>query len=142
MQGRQPIFNNSSRLRVMIADDSTLVREQVKTVLGELPVAQVVGEAKTSYEAVEFVNAYHPDMVILNLHMHGCLEVDILSQIKGAETSNPAFVLANFSSADRRTACVKAGEDLFFDRALEVGKVNEIMKILVQPHASVTGLLG
>lgn len=136
MQGLLPASNSISPIRVVIVDDSELVRDQVKAVLGELPNASVVGEAKSPHEAVEIVKEHQPEMVILNLFMRGWLGVDILSHIKGLGLPNHVYVLANYSSASHRGACLNAGLDLFFDRALECGKLKEIMKILNQPRHS------
>ncbi len=125
------------RLRILIADDSIDLRNKVKKVVGDLPGAIVVGEATSPREVIEGTRTKNPDMVILNVQMKGYRRENVLEQIHGVETSTSPFVLANFPSLASRTTCRNAGLDFFFERSLERGTVNEIMKILVQPgHSS------
>ncbi len=137
MRNSQPSPLGRRRLRVLIADDSLELRNKVRKVVGDLPGAIIVGEATSPREVIEGAKTKNPDMVILNVQMKGYCGENVLDQIYGVEALSSPFVLANFSSPAHRTTCRNAGLDFFFERSLERGVVNEIMKILVQPgHSS------
>jgi len=56
-------------LRVVIADDQASVREGLVLLLGGLPGIDVVGAAADGEQALELVAEYHPDAILLDLHM-------------------------------------------------------------------------
>jgi DNA-binding LytR/AlgR family response regulator len=56
--------------RAVIADDESLMREQLRERLSELwPELEIVAEAKNGVEAVEMVNAHRPEVVFLDIRM-------------------------------------------------------------------------
>ncbi len=56
--------------RAVIADDESLMREQLRERLTELwPELEIVAEAKNGIEAVEMVNAHRPEVVFLDIRM-------------------------------------------------------------------------
>jgi len=54
---------------VLIADDSSYVRRQIKTLLAQRRDVAVCGEAIDGLEAVEKAKAFKPDLVLLDLAM-------------------------------------------------------------------------
>ena len=47
-------------IRILIADDHTLVREGLSRLLNELPNMQIIGGAATGEEAVQYVRELQP----------------------------------------------------------------------------------
>jgi DNA-binding NarL/FixJ family response regulator len=56
-------------IRVILADDHTIVRSGLKAVLGAAPDIQVVGEAKNGREAVAMAERLDPDVLVMDLTM-------------------------------------------------------------------------
>lgn len=56
-------------LRILIADDHTVVRRHIRNILQEEKDWVVCGEARTGREAVTMAAAEHPDVVVLDLSM-------------------------------------------------------------------------
>lgn len=61
----------STTIRVLLADDHDVVRLGLRTLLGNAPDIEVVGEARNGDEAVEQAAALEPDVVIMDLAMAG-----------------------------------------------------------------------
>ncbi len=59
----------STLLRVLVVDDHELTRLTLKLAFSRQENLQVVGLASNGQEAVEMVKRYHPDVIILDLHM-------------------------------------------------------------------------
>jgi DNA-binding NarL/FixJ family response regulator len=56
-------------IRVLVADDHTLVRRSISALLDKAPDIEVVGEAKDGHEAVDLARKLEPDLVIMDVSM-------------------------------------------------------------------------
>lgn len=57
------------KIRVLVADDHTIVREGVRLLLEAQPDLEVVGEASDGQEAYELVKKLQPDLVVMDIQM-------------------------------------------------------------------------
>ncbi len=65
---------SSMTVRILIADDHAAVRSGLKSLLGQQPGWEVIGEATDGKEAVEIADRLYPDVVVLDVtmpRMHG-----------------------------------------------------------------------
>jgi two-component system response regulator NreC len=88
------------RLRVLIADDYTLIRKHVRTLLEEYPNFEVCGEARDGAEAIEQAQRLKPDVILLNISMPNVNGFDAARVIK-AKLPQSAIVILS-ANADER----------------------------------------
>jgi two-component system response regulator AlgR len=62
---------SAPRLKVLIVDDEPPARERLRSLLGEMTEAAVVGEAMSGAEALALVHDLAPDIVLLDVRMPG-----------------------------------------------------------------------
>ena len=62
-------MHDAARVRVLLADDHTVVREGVRRILESDPRISVVGEASNGQEAVALAASLKPDVLILDVSM-------------------------------------------------------------------------
>jgi len=65
-----------SAIRILIADDHTLVRSGLKLILGAQPDFELVGEAATGEETIARAKELVPDILLLDISMPGMNGVD------------------------------------------------------------------
>jgi two-component system, NarL family, response regulator NreC len=96
-------------IRVVLADDHTVVRAGLKAVLGTAKDIDVVGEAKNGEEAVALVDRFHPDVVVMDLSMNGMDGVAATKAIvaKGGEAR--VLVLTMHPEEDYLVPLLEAG---------------------------------
>ena len=58
-------------LRILLADDHTLVRAGIRALLAQMPDIEVVGEAGDGREALALVKAHRPDVLLIDIAMAG-----------------------------------------------------------------------
>jgi DNA-binding NarL/FixJ family response regulator len=58
-----------SKIRVLIADDHSIVRAGIRSLLEGYPGIEVIGEASTSWEAIELATRLIPDVVLMDIAM-------------------------------------------------------------------------
>jgi two-component system response regulator NreC len=98
-----------SALRIILADDHTLVREGLRKILEAQPGWQVVGEAADGREAVRQVLELKPDLVVMDLAMPQLSGVDAIQQIVRRLPSTRVLVLSMHADEVYVTRALKAG---------------------------------
>lgn len=78
---RRTVRSVSSRIRVVIVDDSVVCRESVREILEVSGDIQVVGEAVDAFSAVAIVEALAPDVVTMDVQMPGKSGLEAVEQI-------------------------------------------------------------
>lgn len=73
----------SSRTRVLLVDDHTLIRQGLRTVVEDCIRLEVVGEASNGLEAIEAVRLLRPDVVVMDIYMPQMNGIDATTCIKG-----------------------------------------------------------
>ncbi len=56
-------------MRIMIVDDSEAFRSATKHLLSKNPAYQVVAEAQNGIIALEMLEKYHPDLILMDIEM-------------------------------------------------------------------------
>ena len=69
-------------IKVLLADDHTIVREGVRALLSREDDITIVGEASDGREAVQMAQDLQPDVVVTDLAMPGLNGVDAALQIR------------------------------------------------------------
>ncbi len=80
-------------IRILIADDHSLIRAGLRTILGAQPDLEVVGEAADGNEALRLANELQPDIVLADLSMPGPAGGGIAIARRLKETSPAIHVL-------------------------------------------------
>jgi DNA-binding NarL/FixJ family response regulator len=70
-----------SAIRILLADDHTLVRAGVRALLEELPAVTVVAEAADGHEALAQAKAHQPHVVFMDVAMSGLNGLETTSRL-------------------------------------------------------------
>ncbi len=115
-------------MKVLIVDDSAIVRERLKAMLSEIMELENISQAKDSLEAISSFQKLHPEVVLLDILMPGGSGIDVLEKIKKSSRPPLVIVLTNYPYSQYRRKCIDAGADFFFDKSTEFDKVTEVLK--------------
>ena len=115
-------------MRVLIADDSSIVRGRVVSLLNELKEVEIIGEAQDVPDTIKSVARLKPEVVILDMQMPGGSGLDVLEKIKGEKPSPIVMMFTNSPYAQCRQRCMELGADYFFDKSTEAEKLLDALK--------------
>ncbi len=95
----QPNLTAIVRIRVVVADDHSVVRGMVRSALQQHPHFEVVGEAENGAQAIEEVKRVKPDVVVLNVTMPLMNGFEAAREIKRQSPETAIVILS--SHADK-----------------------------------------
>ena len=89
-----------SRIRILLADDHTLFRQGVRTLLASETDMEVVGEAPDGSAAAERAAELKPDVVLLDIGMPGLSSFETTRQIKRNRPETKVVFLTMYDDED------------------------------------------
>lgn len=116
------------KLKVLIADDSLVVREHLVTMLDELEGIEIVGQAENVAEATTAIRKLQPDLVILDIWMPDGSGIDVLQNIKQPGPAPVVIILTNYPYPEYRQRCLNAGADFFLDKSTEFDQILDLFE--------------
>jgi DNA-binding NarL/FixJ family response regulator len=96
-------------LRVVLADDQTVVREGLVTLLNLLPGVSVVGAAADGEQAVALVAEQRPDVLLVDLNMPRCDGVEATRQVRAKYPETEVVVLTTYTDDNSVLSALQAG---------------------------------
>jgi DNA-binding NarL/FixJ family response regulator len=114
-------------MKVVIVDDSALVRKRLAVMISGLSRIELAGEAESVAQALELIRRCHPEAVVLDIRLKDGNGFDVLRQVKHEPGAPVVIMLTSFPSNKARQACRALGGDFFFDKATEFQKALEVL---------------
>ena len=98
-----------SQIRILLADDHTVMRGGIRLVLERQPDLHVVGEASDGRETVNAVERLHPDVVVMDIAMPNLNGIEATRQILANGVAVSIVVLSMHSDEEYVLRALKAG---------------------------------
>lgn len=96
-------------IRVLIADDQTLIRQGIRTLLEMDSGMSVVGEAADGDETIQQVRSVPVDVLLLDIRMPGKNGIAVLRALSADNALPPTIILTTFDDSDVVLDGIRAG---------------------------------
>ncbi len=103
-------------MRLILADDHTLVRAGIRSLLEAIPEVDVIAEASDGHGALELIEKHRPELALLDVTMPGLNGLEVAERARKSSPSTRTLVLS-----------MHAGEE-YVARALRVGVAGYLLK--------------
>jgi len=97
------------QIRILLADDHTIIRSGLRLLLEQQPDFSVVAEAENGRQAVELVSKHHPEVAVLDIGMPQLNGIEATQQITSSETRTQVVILSMHSDEAYVLRALKAG---------------------------------
>lgn len=98
-----------NKIRLLVVDDQTVVREGLAAILSFYPDIEVVGQAEDGLQALKLAGQTQPDVVLLDLVMPNMDGLSTIPKIKEIAPKVRILVVTAFAETDRVYQAIKAG---------------------------------
>jgi len=96
-------------MRVLLADDHSLVRAGLRALLNEIPNVDVIAEASNGVQAVQLTRQLRPDIALLDISMPNLSGLAALRQLNGAAPATRVLLLSMHDDDAYVTEAIHAG---------------------------------
>lgn len=104
-------------IRILVADDHTVVRQGVKQILAEETDMTVKGESQNGHETLKKVMEEEYDVVLLDISMPGRSGLEVLEDIKAQRPKLPVLILSMHPEEQYAVRALRAGASGYLTKA-------------------------
>ena len=104
-------------IRILIADDHSIVRQGLKQIVSECPGMVVAGEAASGQEVLELVRKRDFDVAIVDIAMPGRGGLEILKDLKAEKPLMKVMVLSMYSEEQYAIRSFRDGASAYLTKA-------------------------
>jgi DNA-binding NarL/FixJ family response regulator len=97
------------KIKVLIADDHTLVREGIRSLLNNCQDIEVIGDATDGRQAIEKTRQLHPDIVLMDIAMPGLGGLEATLEIRSEFPAVKVLVMTQYDNREYVYRFLKAG---------------------------------
>ena len=106
----QPVKTNLfNKIRLLVADDHMVMRMGLVHAASAQPDMEVIAEVESGEEAIDAYRAHHPDVLILDLRMHGLGGLATIRALRKEFPKARIVIFSNYARGEEVYQALKAG---------------------------------
>jgi DNA-binding NarL/FixJ family response regulator len=115
-------------IKVILADDHTIVRHGLVQILNSDPGIEVIGEAASGDEVLRMLRSVKADVVVLDITMPGRNGLETLKEIRELEPNLPVLILSMHPSDQYAVRVLRAGASGYLTKESAPGELVQAIK--------------
>ena len=122
-------------IRLVLADDHTIVRDGVAHLLNAEPDVEVVGQASDGLQVIEMVSRLKPDVVLMDLQMPNLDGVEAIKRIKAADEQIKIIILTTYDTDEYILEGIRAGARGYLLKDVPKEELCRSIRLVNQGHS-------
>lgn len=119
-------------IRVLVVDDHELVRSGITRMLADNPDIEVIGEASSGEDAIDFVRKDSPDIVLMDIRMPGIGGLEATRRILRIDDSVRVIVVTACADDPYPTRVMQAGASAYITKGADI---KEMVRAIRMAHS-------
>ena len=124
-------------LKVYVVEDSPLIVERLREMLGAIDGTEIAGHASEPGAAIGAILAARPDIVVLDIKLGDDSGFDVLRAVHDRAPAIDVYMLSNFATEPYRRLAERLGARGFFDKSTEFEHVRDVIAARARAHREV-----
>ncbi len=121
-------------MRIVIADDSNLIRERLQNMLLEFSQVDIVGSFSNGSDALKALQKLKPDLAIVDIEMPGQSGLEVLKEIRKGDNTLKFMILTFHATEYYRKLALNTGADYFFSKVDDFEKVELVINNILNSN--------
>jgi DNA-binding NarL/FixJ family response regulator len=131
-------MQNNPSLRVLLAEDSTLLAARLTELIRRLPDVELIGTVDSEADALSHVASATPDVLILDLHLRSGSGFGVLRALAGSAAAGrrpKIVILTNFGLPEYRREAEAFGVEAFLDKSRDYFRLPSLLTDFARDRA-------
>ena len=128
-------------IKILIAEDHTLVRKGLIQILSEMDDVELVDEASNGEETIDKVSQEDYNLVLLDISLPGRSGLDVLKQLKCLKPDLPVLILSMYPEEQYAVRSFKAGASGYLTKKSAPDELIAAIRKVVQGKKYITASL-
>jgi DNA-binding NarL/FixJ family response regulator len=120
-------------LKVVLVEDSPVVRERVAESLRKIDGVELIGEFEDASTAIGGIRNGAPDVVLLDIKLRGSSGMEVMHYIEQSNLDVKVIILSNYAEPQYRELFLRRGAHAVLDKSHEFHRVEELLLRLIDP---------
>lgn len=118
-------------IRLLLVDDEARVRQGLLMCMSGEPDFDVVGETEEGGQAISLASDLRPDVVVMDVHMHGVDGIEATRRPVAHELSTKVVILSLQDDARTRREALSSGAVAFVGKQEGIARLLEVIRSAV-----------
>ncbi|MGE0590243.1 MAG: response regulator [Cyclobacteriaceae bacterium] len=118
------------RIKVLLVDDHTVVRDSIAIMLAQLDDIQIVGSLSSGEELVSKMRDLSPDLIIMDIHMKGMTGIEATRWVKERNSKIKVILLSMEVKKELVSAGIQSGIDGYLPKDVEKATLIEAIRVV------------
>lgn len=122
------MHSSNDRLKMIVADGSSLVRAGIRRMLNDAPEIEIVDECADAKTTIAAIRNLEPDFVMLDFYLECGTAVDVLRECRLMHRRPVCIVHTQNTEPSIRAISYAAGADVVYDKGREVAPLLTMLR--------------
>jgi DNA-binding NarL/FixJ family response regulator len=117
-------------IRVLIADDHSIVRAGLKQIFALVPEIRLAGEAETAEQTLDLLKRGGVDVLLMDLNMPGATGADLVGRVRALRADLPILVLTMHNEPEMASRVLRAGANGYITKDCDLGVLLPAIRVV------------